>query len=276
MDRRGFLKIAAAAAVLAGACTAEGQEAGKIRALILTGSNNHKWQQTTPALKSLYEESGRFSVDVTEEPNKCDAAMLAKYDVLVDNYNAWPAVTGHQWGATAEKAIVDFVRGGKGFVVFHSASAAFQDWPEFQEMAGATWKLNVTNHNHIGPFKVVIKDPNHPIAKGMKDFWTTDELWYNMETRPNIKVLCEAFSKKELAEKGKESGSGKNEPMIIWTEFGKGRCFYNIMGDNVKSMENVGFQTLMLRGTEWAATGNVTIPIPANWPSEQPAEKNKE
>lgn len=33
-----------------------------------------------------------------------------------------------------------------------------------------------------------------------------------------------------------------------------------------RSMNGIGFQTLMLRGTEWAATGQVTIPIPANWP----------
>jgi len=31
-------------------------------------------------------------------------------------------------------------------------------------------------------------------------------------------------------------------------------------------MAGVAFQTLTLRGTEWAATGKVTIPIPANWP----------
>lgn len=31
---------------------------------------------------------------------------------------------------------------------------------------------------------------------------------------------------------------------------------------------NHDWQILMLRGTEWAATGKVTIPIPTNWPSE--------
>jgi hypothetical protein len=31
------------------------------------------------------------------------------------------------------------------------------------------------------------------------------------------------------------------------------------------AMKGIGFQTLMLRGTEWAATGQVTIPVPADW-----------
>jgi hypothetical protein len=31
----------------------------------------------------------------------------------------------------------------------------------------------------------------------------------------------------------------------------------------------VGFQTTLTRGTEWAATGKVTIPIPSNFPTEK-------
>jgi hypothetical protein len=33
-------------------------------------------------------------------------------------------------------------------------------------------------------------------------------------------------------------------------------------------MKCVGFQTVLLRGTEWAATGKVTIPVPAEFPTK--------
>jgi hypothetical protein len=33
-------------------------------------------------------------------------------------------------------------------------------------------------------------------------------------------------------------------------------------------MRCVGFVTTLLRGTEWAATGRVSIPIPENFPTE--------
>jgi len=41
-------------------------------------------------------------------------------------------------------------------------------------------------------------------------------------------------------------------------------------GHDVRAMGGVAFQTLMLRGTEWAATGRVTVPLPADWPPPAP------
>jgi len=232
-----------------------------IRVLILSGRNNHDWRQTTPALEKMYRGSDRFVVDVTEDPNKCAADMLAGYDVLVSNWCAWPDVTGRQWGPEVEKAFVDFVGGGKGFVLFHAASATFHDWPEYQQIVGATWKLGTTGHGAIHSFKVTVVDANHPVTAGVPDFWIHDELWHRMGAQPKINVLCRAFSSKE------NGGSGLSEPVVIWTQFGKGRCFYNILGHDARTMQNTAWRTLMLRGTEWAATGKVMVPIADNWPS---------
>lgn len=52
------------------------------------------------------------------------------------------------------------------------------------------------------------------------------------------------------------------EPVVSWNTLGNGRCFHNILGHDVKAMRNTGWKTLMLRGTEWAATGKVSIPVP--------------
>ena len=54
---------------------------------------------------------------------------------------------------------------------------------------------------------------------------------------------------------------------MIWTvSYGKGRVFHTPMGHDVNAMRCVGFATTLLRGTEWAATGKVTLPIPENFP----------
>ena len=42
--------------------------ADPIRALIVDGQNNHAWQETTPVLKKLLEETGLFQVDVATSP----------------------------------------------------------------------------------------------------------------------------------------------------------------------------------------------------------------
>lgn len=227
-----------------------------LRALILSGRNNHDWKQTTPELVKLYQDSPRFIADVTEDPTTCTADVLANYDVLVSNWCAWPDVNGRQWGPQVEKAFLDFVRSGKGVVLVHAASATFHNWPEYQQIAGATWKLGSTGHGPMHLFKVTVKDKTHPVTAGLADFEVRDELWHRMGKQPDIHVLCEAFSAKD------KGGSGQIEPVVICTEFGKGRCFYNILGHDATTMQNAAWRTLMLRGTEWAATGKVTIPVP--------------
>ena len=41
---------------------------GAVRVLILSGRNNHDWRTTTPFLRKLLTDSGRFDVRVCEEP----------------------------------------------------------------------------------------------------------------------------------------------------------------------------------------------------------------
>jgi len=249
-------------------CSIANNSTDLIQVLILSGRNNHDWQQTTPALKEIYEKSGRFVVEVTNNPAGCTAETLTKYDVIVSNWCAWPEVTGQRWDPATEKALLDFVREGKGFVLFHAASATHQDWPEFQQLIGATWDKKLTGHGRIHTFNVRIDDKTHPVTKGIQDFRIKDELWHRMAAQPTRKILCTAFSAKE------QGGSGNVEPVVIYTHFEKGRCFHNVLGHNVETMQNLAWQTLMLRGTEWAATGKVTLPIPSNWPSTTNSDRD--
>ena len=92
--------------------------------LLLSGSNNHNWRQTTPALVRILEDSGAFAVDVIEDPSVCTAQMLKKYDVVLSNWTNFPSKE-RPWGDEAAKALLDFVRSGRGFVVFHGATACF-------------------------------------------------------------------------------------------------------------------------------------------------------
>lgn len=221
--------------------------------LLISGRNNHEWQKTSPAFKEIMEENGFFRVDITERPDTLKQSDLKNYRVIASNWNAFPE-TGRQWGATAEKAILDFVNDGGGFVLFHSASAAHYNWPEYQQMVGATWGKN-TRHGKIETFEVKIEDNKHPITKGMSNFTITDELWVEMDQQDGNRILCTAFSTSE------NKGRNMNEPVAICRQQGKGRCFYLVLGHDVAAMQNPGWKTLMLRGAEWAASGKVTIQI---------------
>ncbi|MEW5902238.1 MAG: ThuA domain-containing protein, partial [Acidobacteriota bacterium] len=193
----------------------------RLRVLILSGKNNHNWQETTPALKKIYESSGRFVVDVLDDPSKCNRRLLQNYDVIASNWTNFPS-RDRDWGEEAENAILDFVRSGKGFVLFHAAGATFPSWREYLTLIGANWGKS-TGHGSYHAFNVSVKDEKHPITKVVGDFVITDELWHRMETRPTAHVLCTAFSDKT------RGGTGEWEPVVFISNFGRGRSFYLVL-----------------------------------------------
>jgi len=229
--------------------------AAPIRVLLLSGANNHDWKTTTPELLRIYAEGGRFAVDVTEDPASLTPEKLAPYDVVVSNWTNYPAKE-RILGQTAERALLDWVRAGHGFALFHAASAIFPGWEEWHRLAGASWAENVTGHGAYHRFRVRVSDPDHPVTRGVADFDITDELWHRVDIAQTAHVLCTAFS---AADTG---GTGSDEPVALASRFGAGRSFNLILGHDAAAMDYDGWRLLMLRGTEWAATGKVTITRP--------------
>jgi type 1 glutamine amidotransferase len=284
--------FAAWASIAGGAGFASGAE-DKVRVLIVDGQNNHNWRAMTPPMKAALEQSGRFTVDVATTPGPKSKPAdwesfhpdFSKYDVVLSNYN------GEPWPAEVRKTLEDYVANGGGLAIIHAANNAFPDWPAFNEMIGLGWRdpgfgdrVTVDEKGEVvrtpkgkgpgsghGPphaFAVVVRDAEHPITRGMPAEWmhAKDELYHGQRgPAKDMHILATAYS-----DKAKE-GTGTNEPMIWVIPYGKGRVFTTVMGhamgDDITAIRCVGFRTTMLRGTEWAATGKVTIPIPEDFPT---------
>src|SRR6476646_2933411 len=91
--------------------------APKMKLLIVDGQNNHKWQETTPVLKRLLEETKLFDVDVATSPAQGQDMTgfkpnFAAYKVVVSNYN------GDPWAPATKEAFEKFVSAGGGFVTY--------------------------------------------------------------------------------------------------------------------------------------------------------------
>jgi len=230
-----------------------------LKALILSGLNNHNWRETTPCLEKILVESGRFTVEITENPEKLAPADLDAYDVIVSDWNSWKKkAIEERWSPALREAYLEFVRNGKGHVVVHAGSCSFyKGWPEYQQLCGFAWKLGQTGHGPKHSFRVRPTAVDHPITRGLEPFETTDELWNRPGTQPGVTVLAESFSAKQ------KRGTGNWEPSALANTFGKGRNFALVLGHDAKAMSTSGFRTLLARGTEWAATGKVTAPAPA-------------
>lgn len=210
-----------------------------------------------------------------------------KYNVVISNlgYNAatWPEET--------RRNFIQYVKNGGGLVIVHAANNSFGDWPEYNEMiglggwggrneqtgpyvfvddAGAEVRDNAPgrggSHGRQHEFSVVVRNPEHSITQGMPREWrhTQDELYDRLRgPGQNMEILATAYADPETG------GSGRHEPMLMTIRYGKGRVFHTPMGHADYSMECVGFKVSLQRGTEWAATGKVTQPIPENFPTAE-------
>jgi uncharacterized protein len=260
MFRRTFL----AAAALFLALPAVGADRDPIKVLIITGDHGHAWKQTTPFLKEFLGKAG-MKVDVTETPAKdLTSANLAKYDVLLLNYkDTKSGGPDTRWSDENKKAFTDAVKGGKGLVVYHHASSAFTSGSdfdkEFEQVIAGGWRKQ-GNHGKRHVFSVTMRKPDHPIIKGMPAEFqhSNDELYQNSVMPADAIILATAFSEKSLDPKN----TGKHEPVVWVSSYGKGRVCENVLGHDVDAMKSLGFQTLLIRGVEWAATGEVRTPVP--------------
>ena len=263
-----------------------------IRVMLLDGESGgpyHKWQLTTPVLKKQLDETGLFNVEVvTAPPAGGDFSGFKPgfhgYAAVVLNYDA----PDERWSAELKQAFERYVSGGGGVVVVHAADNAFPGWPAYNAMigiggwrgrtekAGPYWYYkndtlvsdpspgDAGSHGARVPFPIKVRDAEHPITKGLPPVWMHhgDELYAKLRgPGKTMTVLATAFSPVENA------GTGRDEPILMVLTHAKGRIFHTTLGHDVNGMSGVGFITTFQRGTEWAATGRVTQPVPATFPT---------
>ena len=287
MSRFAYAAILASALALASL-----RAAGPIRVMLLDGESAgtyHKWRLTTPVLKRVLEETGLFAVDVVTAP-----AAGADFTKFTPDFGAYQAVVlnydapDDRWPVPLKTSFDTYIKGGAGLVVVHAADNAFPQWTAFNEMtgvggwrnrnesAGPFWYVRdgrVVSDNAPGaagshgirtPFAIDVREPQHPIVKGLPPKWMHqgDELYARLRgPGKNMTVLATAYSDPA------NNGSGHDEPQLVVVSYGRGRVFHTMLGHDVNAMSSVDFVVTLQRGTEWAAIGAVTQKIPASFPS---------
>jgi uncharacterized protein len=291
-----FLTLCSFAATLLASTGAQSADQPKIPLLIVDGMNNHDWPRATKILKEILDASGRFSVEVSTSPTGKASKeewdkwrpQFAQYAVVVSNFNGGFQPSDKHWPRDVEKALEDYVAGGGGLVIYHSANNSFPKWAAYNEMIGLGWRdknfgpglivspdekiVEVPKGQGLNPghgpehdFQVTTLDQEHPITKGLPKKWMhpQEQLTHGQHgPAKNMTVLTYAYSK----------DSKENEVMDWVIPYGKGRVYTTMLGHlwpdgPDTAMRCVGFQTLLIRGCQWVATGKTTYPVPENFPT---------
>lgn len=270
--------------------------AAKTKVILLDGESGgayHAWQETTPYLKKMLDETGLFDVEVVTAPPAGGDFTNFKPDwksakVVVSNYD----VPDERWSDSLKASFERYIREGGGLVSVHAADNAFPKWAEYNLMIGVGgwrgrneasgpmfyWKDgkvmedtspgNAGHHGARQPFLIVTRAPQHPIMKGLPPAWmhVADELYAKMRgPGKNMTVLATAFSDPS------NKGTGRDEPILMALTYGKGRIFHTVLGHDLAALNSVGFIVTYQRGTEWAATGKVTQKVPKDFPTSEKA-----
>jgi len=211
--------------------------------------------------------------------------FTGRHQAVVLNYN------GREWAQKTKESAVEFVRQGGGLVLVHAANNAFRNWDAYNEMIGLGWrpanfgdciKWEVlknkpyvacvdcsSGHGSRHPFQINVRQLDHPIMKDIPSTWMhgKDELYHNMRgPANNLTILSSAYSNP------KQGGTGEHEPITYEVKYGKGRVIITTMGHfwpnqtDWDGLHCVGFQTILARSVEYAATAQVTLPIPPEFP----------
>jgi type 1 glutamine amidotransferase len=269
-------------------------QSDNIKALVVTGQNNHNWPVSHVVLKQILENSGLFTVDFAITPkSKEDMSRFIpdfkSYQVVILDYN------GDAWPEETRKRFLEYAKNGGGIVVYHAANNAFTEWKEFNEIIGlggwgnrdeksgpyVYWKDGKLfkdnspgsggSHGAQHEYVLTARDKKNPVMAGLPETWkhAQDELYDRLRGPGNITALYTSFSDKE------KGGSGREEPLIFTVNYGKARIFHTALGhagstaENNTAMQCTGFQVTLLRGCEWAATGKVTQPVPDDFPTAE-------
>jgi type 1 glutamine amidotransferase len=260
------------AACLCGQAFADGlsaQPAAKpLRVLILSGPGGHDWRATTPFLRQVLTETGRFDVWVCETPAGLRARSLLDFDVLVD-------VSGGSASRNdPEGEIARFVESGKGLVVAHGALAASTTRHNLDgknEPAGedpgktvqGCWPAFSPGGSHppVHFLEARIVRLEHAITQGMPiQFRIADALPRGMVIHPGAEVIATAH------DEANSDASSNDQPILLALQHGNGRVFCTALGHDLTAMQEPAFIATFARGTEWAATGKVTLPADLSLP----------
>lgn len=217
------------------------------RLLYVTHSAGYR-HEVLPLSHEVVRELGRsggFEVTVSEDASVISEAGLGGYDAVFF-YTSGELPLGD----AQKRALLAFVKGGKGFVGAHSATDTFYQWPEYGEMIGGYFD----GHPWHTTVRARVEDLAHPATRHLPaTFEIADEIYQFKDwSRDRVHVLLSLDpASVDLSAPGVNRTD--RDFALAWTRrHGEGRVFYTALGHDAEVWRDERFTAHLLGGIRWA------------------------
>jgi len=217
-------------------------EAGKTRVLLIGGGSSHKFTEFFGATDSATLRAAGFTVHYTEDRDQA-AAVLPEADVAVISVNRMFFDT-----PAYRQAVFAFAAAGKGIVMLHPGTwYAFPRWPELNaRLVGGGSR----GHDKLGPYTVHVRQPAHPVMRGVPaSFEVVDELYY-MNAEPE-KIPAGTAPIEVLAESSPSQKFQRAHPVAWVTRHERARVVGITLGHDERVHDHPAFRTLLTNAVRW-------------------------
>jgi type 1 glutamine amidotransferase len=197
--------------------------------LLVGGAKYHDMPEHREILSDFI--GTEFDLTMTDDMGVLSPDSLDAYDVIV-NFTTFVEPTDEQVGA-----LLEAVKGGKGFVGIHGATATFWNSPGYVDMVGGKFSYHDPNKEFLVQMGTAKRVVPHPITEGVKDFTIQDELYIIEGDMTKWQALARA----------------EGHIVLFNKMYGKGRVHNNALGHDGRALNNPAFQALVINGIKWAA-----------------------
>jgi type 1 glutamine amidotransferase/HEAT repeat protein len=206
---------------------------------------------TEIALEYMGEKTGAFDVTVSTDMDAFEAANLARFDAVLFNNTTQLTFDNPDH----RRALLEFVRGGKGVIGIHAATDNFYNWPEAAAMMGGLFDGHPWHGG--GTWAVKIDEPEHPLNQSFdgQAFLINDEIYQMMGpySRDTHRVMLSLDMSNMRNHEVEGIKRDDDDFAISWIKpFDAGRVFYCSLGHNLEVLRNEAVLAHYLAGIQYA------------------------
>ena len=237
------------------------------RTLALLGDRYHNADAARVAFLKLFKDLD-LPFDYTMNYEKISAAMLRDFDLFMvlrdgliwpegylepndyeyshdlENVDQYPKEHYSNWITTEQgEAIRDFVASGKSLYSVHNSSNISVSSPAYREVMGGAY----IGHPPLRPFLVRVKNSDHPLTRGIKDFMVNDEQHFVDYDKDPKYILLESENIDGLT-----FGNHGTKCAAGWAyDYKQGRVAFTAVGHTLRALWQPEQYQLMQNAVRW-------------------------